>query len=145
MHGWSGPHEVRGRAWVRKEPCNFGWDWGPALVTCGIWRPIRIVAFNTARLADLAIRQDHSSRGAVSLTIDVSAQTTGRAKLVAAITLAKDGQTVAETRVDMAAGKARAGLAVARPGLWWPNGMGEQPLYDVKVDLLTEEGELLDT
>ena len=28
---WAGPHEPRGRAWVRKEPCNFGWDWGPVL------------------------------------------------------------------------------------------------------------------
>ncbi len=29
LAGWSGPREVAGRAWVRKEPCNFGWDWGP--------------------------------------------------------------------------------------------------------------------
>ena len=36
-----------GAGYVRKEPCNFGWDWGPTLVTCGIWRKIGIVAFDS--------------------------------------------------------------------------------------------------
>ena len=26
---------------IRKMACNFGWDWGPDLVTAGIWRPVR--------------------------------------------------------------------------------------------------------
>ena len=38
-----GEARLDGRAWVRKEPCNFGWDWGPTLVTCGIWRAIELV------------------------------------------------------------------------------------------------------
>ncbi len=38
-----------GAAYVRKEPCNFGWDWGPTLITCGIWRKIELVAFDAAR------------------------------------------------------------------------------------------------
>ncbi len=36
LYEWIGSHEPKGRAWVRKEPCNFGWDWGPVLITCGI-------------------------------------------------------------------------------------------------------------
>ncbi len=43
LPGWSAPHEIAGRAYVRKEPCNYGWDWGPVFITCGIWRPISIV------------------------------------------------------------------------------------------------------
>ena len=27
---------------IRKMACNFGWDWGPSLVTAGIWRPVRL-------------------------------------------------------------------------------------------------------
>ena len=52
-----------GAGYVRKEPCNFGWDWGPTLITCGIWRNIGIEAFNVARLDDVAILQDHSEKG----------------------------------------------------------------------------------
>ena len=61
------------RHWVRKEPCNYGWDWGPTLITCGIQRPIRLVAFDTARLVDVHVRQDHSKKGAVKLDVSVEA------------------------------------------------------------------------
>ena len=60
-----------GASWLRKEPCNFGWDWGPGLVTCGIWREIELVAFDTARLADVQIVQDHS--GARAVVVEVRA------------------------------------------------------------------------
>jgi beta-mannosidase len=36
LPAWKGPHDVKGGNWLRKEQCNFGWDWGPCLVTCGI-------------------------------------------------------------------------------------------------------------
>ncbi len=26
---------------IRKMACNFGWDWGPRLITAGIWRPLQ--------------------------------------------------------------------------------------------------------
>ena len=66
-----------GAGYVRKEPCNFGWDWGPTLITCGIWRNIGLVAFDTARLEDVAIVQDHSQPGKVTLS-DRSDGRTGR-------------------------------------------------------------------
>ena len=37
---WHGPREVDGRAWLRKEPCSFGWDWGPRLASCGPWKSV---------------------------------------------------------------------------------------------------------
>ncbi len=30
------------RVYVRKAQYQFGWDWGPRLVTCGIWKDVRI-------------------------------------------------------------------------------------------------------
>ncbi|WP_432972757.1 glycoside hydrolase family 2 protein [Dactylosporangium sp. CA-233914] len=37
--------------YIRKMACNFGWDWGPTVVTAGIWQPIGLHAWSTARLA----------------------------------------------------------------------------------------------
>ncbi len=34
------------RAYVRKAQYHFGWDWGPKFTTCGIWKPIRLEAYN---------------------------------------------------------------------------------------------------
>ena len=36
---------------IRKMACNFGWDWGPTLVTSGIWQPVYLDAWNGARVS----------------------------------------------------------------------------------------------
>ena len=63
------PHGVSGANWVRKEQCNYGWDWGPCLLTCGIWRPVRIVAGRRMKFADVNIGQKHLKDGSVTLDI----------------------------------------------------------------------------
>jgi len=131
--------------WIRKETCNFGFDWGPKLVTCGIWRPIRLVAFDVARLGDVRIEQEHFRSGRVALDVRASVDNVRRASLRAHVTIALDNRTVAETNVPVKGGKARAKLEVKKAKLWWPNGMGEQPLYEVTAELVDETGELLDT
>ncbi len=139
LPSWGGPLEISGRAWLRKEPCNFGWDWGPVLVTAGIWRPIRIVAWDTARLTELEVRQQHARGGAVSLDLTVHAEVCDTtAPLEATLQVSYKGGVVASTRVRLEQGVASARLAIKNPQLWWPNGMGEQPLYEVKAELVAD-------
>jgi len=136
LTGWISRREPAGRAWLRKEPCNFGWDWGPVLVTAGIWRSIGLVAFDTARLADVEIVQEHVKPGVVDLDIAVTAEVLdSTAPLEALVRVGYKGGVVASSRVKLANGAARARLAIKNPQLWWPNGMGEQPLYEVSVEL----------
>jgi beta-mannosidase len=130
-------------SWIRKEACNFGWDWAPVLVTCGIWRDIRIVAFDRARLADVHVRQRHA-RGKVDLTVDVSAERIGRVRLSATVTVTRNGRRVANVTVPLRGRRATLEMTIARPALWWPRGLGSQPLYDVRVELHTPDGERLD-
>jgi beta-mannosidase len=139
LPGWSARHEPEGRAWLRKEPCNFGWDWGPVLVTAGIWRPIGLVGFDTARLADVHVRQDHGQRGTVGLDVAVTTEVLDpAAPLEAVVRVAYKGGTIAGERVALKDGAGRARLTIKNPQLWWPNGMGEQPLYEVTVELLSQ-------
>ena len=37
------------RAMTRTAPYQQGWDWGPRLNTCGIWQPVRLIAYNDVR------------------------------------------------------------------------------------------------
>ncbi|MBC7234635.1 MAG: glycoside hydrolase family 2 protein [Chloroflexi bacterium] len=138
-----GDHKLDGGGWIRKEPCNFGWDWGPKLVTCGIWRDIELVGYDRARLADVHILQDHSESGVVGLMVAVVAE--GRtAGLQATVSLSFEGKEVARAILPIEQGRARAELTVRDAQLWWPNGMGAQPLYLVQVNLLDEQGHVLD-
>jgi beta-mannosidase len=140
---WHGPKEPAGRGWLRKEPCNFGWDWGPVLATCGIWRPISLVAYNTGRLTDLRIRQRHDD-GRVELAIAVTAERTKEAELSAVVTVSLGAHEVARASTALDGTAARVRLPIPDPKLWWPRGLGEQPLYTVTVELMDGEGAVLD-
>ncbi|MHC4561759.1 MAG: glycoside hydrolase family 2 protein, partial [Planctomycetota bacterium] len=145
LPAWRDQNMVAGWGYVRKSACNFGWDWGIRTLTCGIWRDIYLTAFDTARLADLHIEQDHGPRGKVSLDVDATAELTGKAKLTAAVTVSFGDKVVASGQTALRNGKGKVALDIANPKLWWPAGMGDQPLYTVTVDLLGPDGELLDS
>lgn len=148
-----------GSAYIRKMPCNFGWDWGPTLVTCGIWRPVSLIAFDTARLNHLLVLQDHSEEGAVHLDVQVEAAPLALSTPVEYRVKVFDpaGQLVAENQADYAIlkesraapSRGRASrsvsLTVNDPQIWWPTGMGGQPLYRVQAELFDLDGNLLDT
>lgn len=138
-------HSTDSRGHLRKQPCNFGWDWGIRVVTCGIWRPIALVAFDTARLSDVRIAQDHSRKGEVGLTVDTGAERTGRSRLTAKVTVQLGGQTVAAGEAAFGSKRNAQELLVENPQLWWPNNLGDQPLYTVTVELYDAAGVLLDT
>jgi beta-mannosidase len=144
MPSWGGPKEIQGRSWIRKEPCNFGWDWGPTLVTCGIWRTMSILAFDTARLTGVQIRQTHADDRVV-LRVHPEIERSGKPVVRARVRIRREGMLVAEAAGEV--GRPAAiplELTVENPALWWPNGLGEQPLYTVDVELLDARGIVLD-
>jgi beta-mannosidase len=126
-----GPH-------VRKAPCQFGWDWGPQLPPAGIWKDIRLEAFDAVRLADVHLRQVHAN-GEVEVEIEAEIERFEPAvePLALAVTItAPDGSTIERT-IEGAfevSKTARVSIPIPDPQLWWPNGWGDQPLYDVEVE-----------
>ena len=145
LPAWSvGAHRSFDGGWLRKEPCSFGWDWGPILTSSGIWRDIALVAFDAARLEEVEIRQDHGTPGRVDVTVRLAAERVAPAPLTATVRLEFAGRVVAEANVPLDDGRGEATLRVDAPRLWWPNGMGAQPLYDVTVTLRDGEGASLD-
>jgi beta-mannosidase len=110
--------------YLRKMACNFGWDWGPTLVTAGIWRPVTLVSTAGPRIREV--------RPAVTVE--------GRVGVAAFdVHLDAEGETPVEVSVGgvTAVGNIRErGTITVRvddPDLWWPRGMGDQPLYEATV------------
>ncbi|UCD08226.1 MAG: glycoside hydrolase family 2 protein [Dehalococcoidales bacterium] len=142
----SGPHIIGGGNWIRKEQCNYGWDWGPCLLTCGIWRPVMLIAYDTARLGDVSFRQKHRKSGEVTLDIqaDLADIATGKS-VTAEFIISRGTKSMASGKAGFRNGRANVRLVIEKPELWWPNGMGEQPLYDMEINLLDEQANCLDT
>lgn len=124
---------------VRKMACNFGWDWGPTVVTAGIWKPIRLQQWSDARFE--AVRAAALAPGGTPM-LDVSGTVAvdgDGGDFVATITLGDETWTVP---VDGSAFRLQASLPDLP--LWWPRGYGEQPLHDLEVTLSSREGQTLD-
>jgi len=116
---------------IRKQQCQFGWDWGPRFVTAGIWRDIRIEAWGGNRIVGVAVTQLHGPKGSVSLSLapELERPDPGPACMWR---LSFGGSVVASgtgTRI-----------AVPSPRLWWPSGQGGQPLYDLEVEVVGSDG-----
>jgi len=104
-------------AFVRKEACNFGWDWGPILATCGIWRAIRIVGYSVARLEDMAIEQAHE-KGKVTLGVACRVSRTQRQAVTLRVSVRDLDFVVAEQQVAVGAVKmVRVDLPIAKARL----------------------------
>jgi len=139
-----GDHKLDSGGWIRKEPCNFGWDWGPMLTTSGIWRDISLVGFSVGRLADIHIRQGHDTVGHVDLAVDITVEKVTTSPLTADILVKLGNKVVTGQTVEISGSEVVSALTIENPQLWWPNGMGEQPLYNVEVILSTADGDTLD-
>ncbi|MGC7096004.1 glycoside hydrolase family 2 protein [Amycolatopsis lurida] len=125
---------------IRKAACNFGWDWGPAFTTCGIWRPIGLHRWHTARLAEVRpeITVDPGGTGRVKLHVAV--ERTGDHGLVA---IARIGDAHQAATIPSGQSEVVVELAVEHAELWWPRGHGGQPRYDLHLELLAGD-EILD-
>lgn len=113
---------------IRKAHCMFGWDWGPRLPDAGIWRNISIVSIEKARIQDVLVQQYHED-GKVRLHIRTNLNRyTDDDLIVSAFVSAPDGTVLAAHGENCV-------IVMDNPALWWPAGLGEQPLYQVSVTL----------
>ncbi|MDQ0585339.1 glycoside hydrolase family 2 protein [Streptomyces rishiriensis] len=125
--------------YIRKMASSFGWDWGPTVVTAGIWKPVRLESWSTARLDRVRpVVTVADGTGRVELHIEVERTAPGVARVLTA------RATVAgvEATTVLDGNRGTVVLDVPGPELWWPRGYGEQPLYEVELTLLDATDEL---
>jgi beta-mannosidase len=128
---------------VRKAPYHFGWDWGPRLVTSGIWRPVMLRTWSEARIKDVQIVTGNLSEKIAELTVRVELEVAQEGDYF--ISLNRDSIPLDSIPRDGVPVKLRYGsnmveipVKINNPRLWWPNGYGDQQQYHFTVDLLKD-------
>ncbi|HKB92079.1 MAG TPA: glycoside hydrolase family 2 protein, partial [Opitutaceae bacterium] len=115
---------------IRKQQCQFGWDWGPRFVTAGIWRDIRLEVWSENRLVDLRIEQHHATDGSVSLEIEPETLFPIGEGAAFSFEISYDGMILEKVLGS------RASVRIENAHLWWPHGHGDPCLYDVAVEMI---------
>ncbi len=130
--------------YVRKMASSFGWDWGPTLVTAGVWRPVRLERWSTARLDTVrpeVVVRDSDGYVTVNVTVERTAAGATRELRVIAVV----GEHRAEAAIPPGRADGTVLLRVPDPALWWPHTLGEPNLHGLEVTLQdTGTGETLD-
>ncbi len=130
---------------IRKMACNFGWDWGPALITAGVWKPIRLESWSVARIASASLlaTTTPASEGRFGGLLDLTLDLEGELRF-AALTVRVSGPGVTAEAGFQATETTTYRLDLSQVQPWWPHSMGDQPLYDVEI-VLHNDVAVLDT
>lgn len=123
-------HCMEGAGHIRKASCMMGWDWGPRLPDAGIWRNIELCLLDGARITDFHILQRHEGK---KVYITPLVRTDQNAKVQVVMQTPKQEEFILPANCE---------TEIENPQLWWPNGLGEQPLYTIIASVVDGETEV---
>ncbi|MBY6269431.1 glycosyl hydrolase 2 galactose-binding domain-containing protein, partial [Parageobacillus thermoglucosidasius] len=133
----------KNRIWARKAQYHFGWDWGPQILTVGIWKEVRLEKRKIAKIESVYARTLDIQDSRALVQIDICTKNFVRGKqLRAEITLKNQEQQFSQT-VNIDKDRATITLNIDNPKLWWTHDLGEPHLYQLAV-VLKWEDEVLD-
>lgn len=119
--------------YARKAGYHYGWDWGPRLVTSGIWRPVYIEAWNNMRLEDVRVITEKISSKVANLKSVLEIISSMDQEVEITIQNTENSQVYKTQAANLKVGQniVEIPFNISKPSLWWPNGMGDQPLYSI--------------
>ena len=127
--------------YARKAGYHYGWDWGPRLITAGIWKPIYVEAwdgwkledvhFKTRSLSGVSVEKGTADKAVMEAEVSVIAENGCRGH----IDIICNGRKIHGRDIDIESGYNRIpiGFSLKKPQLWWCNGMGKASMADLEV------------
>lgn len=130
--------------YVRKAAYHFGWDFAPRLVSMGIWQEVQLNGWSHHHISDLSVQQVHEA-GNVSVSVSVGIHpevtridTSSRSPLRLLTFL--DDELVATSSFEReGVGISEIHFQVKDADRWWPDGEGDQPVHDLRVELWSDK------
>ena len=142
---WQPKTQTEAKTYIRKAAYEYGWDWGPRFVTTGIWRPVRLEAWEKVRIADFAIRQRDVSKEVAHLDAQVEVEAASAGTVSVVVHYWENGLPLRGlspsviTKANLHAGRNVIDLPIEihQPKLWYPAGYGNQSRYEFTAYLST--------
>jgi beta-mannosidase len=132
------------RVYIRKAQYSFGWDWGPSFPTSGIWRKVYLQERPDVKIDNLVFNTKKISENFAEVEVVTKVDSFSSKNISLLVTLS-NGETVYEKKIPFRHTKeSRIAFKIKNPKLWWPNGEGEQNLYQLKVKIVDSQNVVID-
>lgn len=139
---WNIMREMRSSYSHWKSMTSSGWDWGIGLVSMGIWQDVKLVATDNVYLSNLEVLPQISyPYKEANLTVQINAQSYFNKEMLLECVIhsltTDDSPIHISKKIYIEKGDqiVKFNAKIEKPNLWWPNGYGEQHLYEVSVCL----------
>ncbi len=132
-----GLFDKRLSVFARKAGYHYGWDWGPRLVTSGIWRPVYLEGWNGIRIRDVFYRQEEvtAERARVQVEVEINA-VREQPRAVVTVTAPSEGiEASITTPLRPGVNHVTVPLDIASPKRWWTRELGEPHLYEFRTSV----------
>ena len=128
--------------YTRKAPYQFGWDWGPRLVGAGVWRSVRLRAWDSLRIESLDVRQVEvtSEKARLAVAAEIVASAESSTKLILRDRSKQRVLVTKDVRLNVGVNEVLLGFEIENPELWYPVGLGKQHLYEFELNASSKDG-----
>jgi len=127
--------------YARKAQFHFGWDWGPRLITCGIWRNVFLQSWDDLKINNVQVIQNNVSKEKAGINAFINVQSDSDEHASVGVTV--DGNVYAAISCQLQKGdnKIPVSFEISNPNLWWTNGLGSHYLYTFVFNVKQANGE----
>jgi beta-mannosidase len=129
----------RKRSFVRKAQYSFGWDWGPRIIQTGLWKSVYIEFMGKSRLLEPYIYTEKLEKESALLRVKAGIENFEPGKMTAEVIISRAGTNKITKIVPVEREKSKYGIdttiEIQYPEVWYPNGLGCQPIYQVEIML----------
>jgi beta-mannosidase len=124
------------RVFTRKSGFHYGWDWGAKITTSGIWKKVELKSWDACKIKGIYVIQDNLTDSLADLTVGIEIESTDE-KI---ITIKAYDEVWEKVKLKKGNNKLSITVHIPKPELWWPNGYGNQKLYDIPVYIADKNG-----
>lgn len=125
------------------------YQWGNRFRTIGLWQPVRLIGTGQAFMEAPYVRTDSAGKDSATLWAQAMITNNGpefQGEIAARIVDGRTGKEVwsGTTRQSVPGSVSywEREIKLSKPKLWWPNGLGQQPLYKLELSLRGDGKEL---
>ncbi len=124
------------RVYIRKAQYSFGWDWGPSFPTSGIWRKVYLLKWKDVKIENITFNTKKIHKTYAEVDAEVELNVLSKKNLLLQVSISNGNLIQVNTIKISLLNKYKTKFRIDNPKLWWPNGEGEQNLYQLDVKIL---------